>query len=67
MTKLIADILSSENVKDVFVDCGQGDKFLIKGVSYSENDKSLILQIDKSVVKWIEIDGRHPIKLTAKR
>ena len=65
LMSIISDLAANNDIKDVFVDCGQGDKFIIKDAFYSKNEKSLVLKIDRSSVKWIELDGKNPVKLTA--
>ena len=51
-------------VKDIFIETGEGNTFLVKGVRYSSSDNAVFLQIDKNSMKWAEINGKHPVKLT---
>ena len=60
----ISNIIQFEEVHNVIIDCEQGDKFLVKEVSYNKNDKSLVLHLNKESMKWIEMDGKYPIKIT---
>lgn len=51
-------------VKDLFIDCGQGDKFQVTDVDIDQNTGSLQLRICKGSLGWIKMDVTHPIRLT---
>lgn len=57
-------ILENNEVDSLFVDCGQGDKFMVTGIDFNENGKSIQLKIDKRSLRWIKMDVLHPIKLS---
>lgn len=65
----ISDSICGKKVSNFFIDCGQGDKFLIEGVTVREdnNDKNknvINFHVSKSSMKWVEMDGKYPIQLT---
>lgn len=60
--KLIKFIEEHPNA-NLFVDCQQGDKFLVQDVVYSKNDNSIEFKVSPKSIKWIELDGRYPIKI----
>ena len=64
MIEKLKKILAKEKVKDLIVYCGQGDKFLVRGLQYSKADNSVVLKLDPKSMIWIRMDERHPIKLT---
>ena len=66
-TKVVREmkwILSKKDVKDCFVDFGQGDKFQIQDISYDVNSHAMELKVSRHSVRWIEMGVKHPIKLT---
>jgi hypothetical protein len=62
--KLLNILQSNNDIKDLFVDCGQGDKFQIIDIDVNEKTGALYFKIHKGSVKWIEIDGKYPVKIT---
>lgn len=69
IVKDISELISDNSVSDFFIDCGQGDKFLIDGVSVSpnyrdESKKIISFHVPKCCMKWVELDGKYPIRLT---
>lgn len=60
----LLQLLNTNEVDDFFIDCGQGDKFIIEDCEYNENGKSISFKINKHSVIWIEMDGKHPVKLS---
>ena len=51
-------------IKAIFVDCGQGDKFIVENTSFDEKTGHLTVKINKASLGWIQMDANHPIKLT---
>ncbi len=64
IVKKLKDILSKKDVEDLFVDFGQGDKFLIQDLNISENSRTIEFLVSKHSTRWIEMGVKHPIKLT---
>jgi len=64
IVKKLKDILSKKDVEDLFVDFGQGDKFLIQDINISKNSRTIEFMVSRHSARWIEMCGRHPIKLT---
>ena len=65
MINKLLELLESTDVKDLFVDCN-GEKLLVTDVNYNENNKAIELMTSKGSVKWIEMNGKYPIKLWRK-
>lgn len=63
MIEKLRKLIKEHPNADLFIDCQQGDKFLIQDVIYSKNDNSIEFKVSPKSIKWIELDGRHPIKL----
>ena len=55
--------LRTESIRDLFVDCCQGDKFQIFDVGFNKNGDSIQLKINKASLGWIKLDAIHPVKL----
>lgn len=64
IVKKLKEILSQKDVEDLFVDFGQGDKFLIHGINDNEKSHSIEFLVSKHSTRWIEMGVKHPIKLT---
>ena len=64
IVKLLKKILSEKDVEDLFVDFGQGDKFLIQDINISKNSRTIEFLVSKHCTRWIEMGVKHPIKLT---
>ena len=64
IVKKLKDILSKKDVEDLFVDFGQGDKFLIQDINISKNSRTIEFLVSKHCTRWIEMGVKHPIKLT---
>ena len=64
IVKNLKDILSKNDVEDLFVDFGQGDKFLIQDINISKNSRTIEFLVSKHSTRWIEMGVKHPIKLT---
>ena len=65
MIDKLLNLIKSTEAKDLFVDCN-GEKLLVTDVNYNENNKAIELTTSKGSVKWIEINGKYPIKLWKK-
>lgn len=63
-TEDLIKALQEKKGADLFIDCGQGDKFQVIDFKVNENNNSIDLMIHRGSVRWIEMDGKHPIKLT---
>ena len=55
IVKKLKDILSKKDVEDLFVDFGQGDKFLIHGIN--DNEKSHSIIFSKQTQYTMDRDG----------
>ena len=64
IVKKLKEILSKKDVEDLFVDFGQGDKFLIQDINISKNSRTIEFLVSKHCTRWIEMGVKHPIKLT---
>ena len=64
IVKKLKEILSEKDVEDLFVDFGQGDKFLIQDINISKNSRTIEFLVNKHSTRWIEMGVKHPIKLT---
>ena len=64
MNKKLIELLQKNPEADLFIDCGQGDKFQVIGITENEDNGSISLHINRGSVRWIEMDGKHPIKLS---
>lgn len=64
MIKKLKELFNNHDIDDIFIDCMQGDKFMVTGFEYDEDNKKLTFKIHKKSVKWIELDGKYPVQLT---
>lgn len=52
------------NIKDydVFVDFGNGDKFILSEFEIDEDKKKIVFKGKPGQMIWVKIDALHPIK-----
>ena len=65
MVNKLLSLIESTGAKDLFVDCN-GEKLIVTDVKYNENNNAIELMTSKGSVKWIEMNGKYPIKLWKK-
>ena len=65
MIDKLLDLIKSTGAKDLFVDC-DSEKLLVTDVNYNENNNAIELMTSKGSVRWIELNGKYPIKLWKK-
>ena len=63
MVEKLRKLIEEHPNADLFIDCQQGDKFLVQDIVYSKNDNAIELQVSPKSIKWIELDGKHPIRV----
>ena len=54
-------VKENEKVLDsnIFVDCLEGDKFLVSNIEFNEQNNSLTLKLHKGDRKWIKISEHY--------
>ncbi len=65
MINKLLSLIKSTEAKDLFVDCN-GEKLIVTDVKYNENNNAIELMTSKGSVRWIELNGKYPIKLWKK-
>lgn len=49
---------------DIFVDFGNGDKFMVKAEEVDVEKKRIVLKGSQGQMRWVKIDALNPVKLT---
>jgi hypothetical protein len=65
MIDKLLNLIKSTGAKDLYVDCN-GEKLMVIDVNYNKNNNAIELLTSKGSVKWIELNGKYPIKLWKK-
>ena len=57
-------VLSLDNIlnildADIFVDCLEGDKFLVSNIEFNKQNNSLTLKLHKGDRRWIKISEHY--------
>ena len=50
---------------NIFVDFGQGDKFMSEGFDYDDDTNTLVIKVNKASLGWVKMDVMHPITLSS--
>ena len=65
MIDKLVNLIKSTGAKELYVDCN-GEKLMVIDVNYNKNNNAIELLTSKGSVKWIELNGKYPIKLWKK-